>query len=517
MQILLITLFILPFFYKTFFWLYTIQLKDYRWDRFREYIFTPQWKRALFNFWFLIETPILLFTLLIYSNYNLEWVIFKMLFYLFILENIFVIGKIFRKKVFAPTFTTRTNLILITLLIIVWFIIYFSFFYPIFYFLILFTFVWTHFLILISNIILLPIVDYKKKKIINKAILKSKKYSKPIKIWITGSFWKSSVKEFLSFILSKEANTLKTPKNINSELWVSNFIINNLNNNFKYFVAELWAYKVWEIKLLWKIVNHKYWFLTWIWNQHLWLFWNIENTIKWKSEIIKKVIKNNWILYINYDNKNIQKIIFPKNLKYIKYWIEWKNLDAKSQIIKLKNWKTVFDFTYKNIKTKFKTYLLWKHNIVNLTWVIAFCIDLWIKIENLENYIKELEPIRNTLKIIEIDGNFIIDDSYNLSEDWLFAWIEVLSSFNWNKILVLDDIIELWKDSKKIHFEIWERIGNSWLVDKILYAWVNYEKDFLYWLSKSWFNFDNLITDLEDIKPWDVILLEWKWSKKFFN
>jgi hypothetical protein len=39
---ILLILAVLPILYKIIFWLYTIQLKEYRLDRFREYLSTPQ-------------------------------------------------------------------------------------------------------------------------------------------------------------------------------------------------------------------------------------------------------------------------------------------------------------------------------------------------------------------------------------------------------------------------------------------------------------------------------------------
>ena len=42
----------------------------------------------------------------------------------------------------------------------------------------------------------------------------------------------------------------------------------------------------------------------------------------------------------------------------------------------------MFNFTYKDIDKNFETNLIWEHNIINLTWIIAFCIDMWINIKN---------------------------------------------------------------------------------------------------------------------------------------
>ena len=44
--ILLLIVVFFPIYYKFSFWLYVIQLKEYRLDRFKEYFGTKQWKRA---------------------------------------------------------------------------------------------------------------------------------------------------------------------------------------------------------------------------------------------------------------------------------------------------------------------------------------------------------------------------------------------------------------------------------------------------------------------------------------
>ena len=45
-----ILLSILPLAYKLSFWLYVVQLKEYRCDRLKDYLKTPQWKKSSFQF-----------------------------------------------------------------------------------------------------------------------------------------------------------------------------------------------------------------------------------------------------------------------------------------------------------------------------------------------------------------------------------------------------------------------------------------------------------------------------------
>lgn len=530
MEILLIFLFILPISYKILFWTYTLQLKEYRFDRFREYLSTSQGKNAIFNFWFPTEFIVFLATFTIFINPIFDSILFQVVFYFLCIENIFVLWKIFRKNVLKPVFTWRTVLLLLVLDFIIFLSIYLIFDNSpeLIYSFLIWSLLFPYLLIFISNIILLPLVKYQKNKLINRAINKSKNNPNPIKIWITWSYWKSSVKEFLSSILENEWKLLKTPENINSEMWVSWVIISKLDNTYDYFVAEMWAYRIWEIALLWEIVNHKYWFLTAIWNQHLGLFWWIENTKKAKTEIAKKVLENWWNLYINYDDENIRNSDLKEWLNVVKYGLERTppallppqvrgiegELDASSKIINCQNWETEFEFSYKWENKIFKTNLIWKHNILNITWVIAFCIDLWINKENIAKYLLHIKSPKNTLEIIKKSDLVLIDDSYNLSENWLLAWIEVLNTFSWEKILVLDDILELWKEAKNIHFEIWKKIAEEKLIDKIVLVWVNYKKYFINWLINWWFKSENILKNLEKIDKNSVILFEWRGTRK---
>ena len=515
----LLILSILPFIYKYSFWLYLIQLKEYRWDRFRDYLVTPQWRSAIINIWSIIEFPLFIMTLLIFIDSPFEHIIFPVFFVFLLIQNLFVIRKIIKNKLIKPKITSRLILTALIVFLLIWidlsYIISNNIFNTIYSFILLLYLI-APFLIFLAIFLTLPIVNYFKNKKINQAIEISKKDSKTIKIWITWSYWKSSVKEFLASILEQDWNTLKTPENINTELWVTNIVINKLTNKFKYFVAEMWAYKRGEINLLWKIVNHKYWFLTAIWNQHLWLFWSKKNIKNAKSEIANSVLKNNWTLYINWDNKKINQTNFNRNLNIVKYWKN-KCADAKFTILSIENGVTKFTFEYKNNKTTFETSLLWEHNIINITWVIAFCYDIWIKTTQIKKYLLNIKTPKNTLRIHKINNYRLIDDSYNLSDASIFTWLNVLNSFKWNKVLILDDILELWPISKDFHFELWKDIAKKYNKIQILYIWINYKKEFIKWLINWWYEKSLILKNQYTIIPWSTILFEWRGTRKYLK
>ena len=529
----------LPFLYKLSFWLYVIQLKEYRFDRLKEYLFTPQWKKAVFNFWFYLEI-IVFFESILFAMWKLDYkTMYYSLVFLLQFESLYVFYKIFTLKFPKPKFTKRMIILawinLLTILIV---------------FLEIFLIPNSALLIIPKFLVFLPVVvifwneltwiffDKAKEKIFKKAEEKMKNIN--IKtIWITWSYGKSSTKEFLWKLLENKFNVIKTPKNINTEIWVSNFILKNLDNEIKkskkepIFIVEMWAYSKWEISRLWKIVNHQDAFLTWIWNQHIWLFGSQQNLIDAKCEIWEKVLENKWKLYLNSSNLNFDKNSF--NLKD-KIWIinfVWKTpsilskLLENNQIVKYpeefkitkidENWTR---FVFNN--QEFETNIIWVGQIENLIWCIKYALNNWISLETIKQTIKNLKLPEKTMniKIEKYEKPPLkyqittIDDTYNLSVNGLINWVETIQYFKWKKLLILDDILELGKDSHQIHRKIWQYLANK--IDEILLVWVNYTQDIINWLKQAWFKWKILQKPPHIVEDY-VILLEWRKAGKYLS
>ena len=107
-----------------------------------------------------------------------------------------------------------------------------------------------------------------------------------IKIAVTGSYGKTSVKHILTHILSSKYNTLTTEKNYNTELGLA-ISSKNINKKTEIFVAEFGAKNKGDITRLCKICKPDIAIITGICNQHLESFKSIENIIKTKSEILE--------------------------------------------------------------------------------------------------------------------------------------------------------------------------------------------------------------------------------------
>ncbi len=111
-------------------------------------------------------------------------------------------------------------------------------------------------------------------------------------IGITGSYGKTSTKEILYTILAEkfgENKVLKTKEHQNSEVGVSQCILNDLKPEHKIFVCEMASYNRGGIKLLCDIAKPKIGILTGINEQHMSTQGSQENIIKTKYELIESL------------------------------------------------------------------------------------------------------------------------------------------------------------------------------------------------------------------------------------
>ena len=105
-------------------------------------------------------------------------------------------------------------------------------------------------------------------------------------IGITGSFGKTSTKEILTHVLAAKFKVVKTRETTNTLIGVAKTVLFQLPLKTEVFVVEMGAYKIGEIASICRLVRPKIGVLTGINEQHLGLFGSQENIIKAKSELL---------------------------------------------------------------------------------------------------------------------------------------------------------------------------------------------------------------------------------------
>ena len=302
-------------------------------------------------------------------------------------------------------------------------------------------------------------------------------------ICITGSNGKTTTKELMFNILSKKYKVLKSIGNENNIIGVFN-TIKKLNNEYDFVIFELGMNHKDEITKLSKMTMPTTAIITNIGSSHIGNLGSKKNIYKAKMEIKEGLIGT---LIVNGDSKYLaRKKCYKCGTKY--------NNDLIAYNIYIGSSYLIFNiYLDKEYEVFFKSPT--KEYIPLILEVIKVGIDNNIDIFTILKVIKEYKSYDKRLNKIILKNYTIIDDSYNASYESVKCGLNSLKKIDNEKIIILGDMLELGKFSKKYHKKI-NKILND--IDKKEVLTVGYYSKYIY--SKHFNNNKELISYLNSIK-----------------
>jgi MurE/MurF fusion protein len=288
-------------------------------------------------------------------------------------------------------------------------------------------------------------------------------------IAITGSCGKTSLKELVGKTLNKISNTTYSQKSFNNKFGVPLSLF-NLRQNDEFGIFEIGMDKKGEIDYLSKIIKPELGVITNISYAHAKNFKNIRQIALAKSEIIKN-IKDGGGLVLNADDQfyNLHKKIARKRkLKIYSFSIKKKNCDVYLNFIKKNRFKYKISLNIKKSNKYFYLNSNYENDIKNLLAAVLI-ISIFKDITKLDSnifYNHKTPSGRGDISRVQIfKKNFsLVDESYNsnpLSLKTALKNFDSISANNSQKHLILGDMLELGKHSKKLHIEISKSINGT--------------------------------------------------------
>jgi MurE/MurF fusion protein len=288
-------------------------------------------------------------------------------------------------------------------------------------------------------------------------------------IAITGSCGKTSLKELLGKTLSKMGDTTYSRKSFNNKFGVPLSLF-NLNQNDEFGVFEIGMDKKGEIDYLSKIIKPEIGVITNISYAHAKNFKNIKQIALAKSEIIKN-IKDGGSIVLNADDQfyNLHKRIAQKRkLKVYSFSMSKKNCEVNLDYIKKEKLKYKILLNVNKSKKYFYINSNFENDIKNLLAAVLV-ISIFKDIKKLDNNIfynhKKLTGRGDISRIKIFKKNLnLIDESYNSNPLSLKTALKNFDSIkikNSKKHLILGDMLELGKHTKKLHKAISKTINNT--------------------------------------------------------
>lgn len=286
------------------------------------------------------------------------------------------------------------------------------------------------------------------------ASYKRDEYNIPL-IAITGSTGKTTTKDLISDILSTKYIVLKNEGNHNNHLGLPETLF-KLNSTHQVIVTELGMNHFGEIAYLSNICKPNYAVITNIGTAHIGYLGSKKNIFKAKLEILEGM--NNGCLLVNGDDELLRKIRVPNNIKLIKEGIKDNSLNIAN--VFYDTTKTTFNLMIDGIDYPFVFNVPGKHLLIDVILAIKIGLIFGVEIENIINTVANYQPIVGRMNIVESDKCTVIDDSYNSSYEALIGSLELLKKINKPKIIILGDILELGRYSKKIHKKINKQLSD---------------------------------------------------------
>jgi len=288
-------------------------------------------------------------------------------------------------------------------------------------------------------------------------------------ISITGSSGKTSLKELIGKSLNKISQTTYSPKSFNNKFGVPLSLF-NLRKKDDFGIFEIGMDKKGEIDYLSKIIKPDVGVITNISYAHIKNFKNINQIALAKSEIIKN-IKNDGYLILNRDDKFYnfhKKIGQKKDLKILSFSLN--NKSATTNLVSISQEKSKYKITI-NINKKKKLFYFnsfFENDLRNLLASITI-ISIFKDINKLDKNIFYDHKVTNgrgdIVKVKLFKKNlYLVDESYNsnpLSLKSAIKNFDMIKVDNSKKHLLLGDMLELGKYSKKLHIEIGKIINKT--------------------------------------------------------
>lgn len=277
--------------------------------------------------------------------------------------------------------------------------------------------------------------------------------SNVLKIAITGSYGKSSVKEILKTLLMQKFRVLSTPASFNTPLGIA-LTTDKLDSTHDIFIAEMGARQKGDIDTICKIFKPDIGLLTGVNYQHLETFKSIENTMETKFELFNNLSKKGKAFFSS-DNENSVKLFNRfKGEKYISGLNETGDNFLSASDITTNSSGTTFTINAKGYRPiKCNTVLLGKHSIMNILLAVSVALKIGLNEEEVERGINRLNFFGHRLELVPTNKDVtIIDDSFNSNEDGINAAIEVLNLFSGRKIVVTPGLVELGKRQNTVNY-----------------------------------------------------------------
>lgn len=269
-----------------------------------------------------------------------------------------------------------------------------------------------------------------------------------VKVGITGSFGKTSVKNFAAVILSEKYRVLATPASYNTPVGIAR-TVNEGGLDCDIFLAEMGARRKGDIAALCDLVCPTVGAVTGVTCQHLETFGSQEAIRAEKGELARRA----------------EKCVLGRtaaDMDAADALVMGRDFDAEDVQLSLDG--TRFTLRLPDGSMSVFVPVLGRHAAENVAIAAALCSLLGMSAEEIEAGIRRIAPVPHRLERRDANGLVILDDGYNCNAEGARNAVEVLKLAAGKKVVVTPGIVELGQLEEEVNRRLGAQLAGLDLV-----------------------------------------------------
>lgn len=274
-------------------------------------------------------------------------------------------------------------------------------------------------------------------------------------ICVTGTNGKTTVKEFISSILSQNHTVLKTMGNLNNHIGLP-LSISRMRGDETVIVTEMGSNAEGDIKTLCEIVYPEFGVVTNVGPAHLEGFGSLEMVRKTDLEILDYVS----VVSLNADDEFLMKGANHFNGRMITYGIR-EDADVAAREIMLQKRNSAFSLCFREEDSiEINLNLAGFFNISNALAAASITHAYGIEPLQIKSGLESFDGVPMRFEIKDISGAVVISDVYNANPASMEESIrELIRLKRYRTIAVLGDMLELGVYSEEAHAELVKKLS----------------------------------------------------------
>ncbi len=244
---------------------------------------------------------------------------------------------------------------------------------------------------------------------------------------ITGSYGKTSIKNFVAQILSTKFKVHATPRSVNTLGGIMGDVNNNLEKDTEIYVCEAGARESGDIYDITTFIEPQTVVVGKVGEAHIEYFKTLKNIITTKLEIMQSPRLQKAFVHTSVTDEPHDKVTFFGDE------ISDVNADLNGCDFKMK---------FKDSTLDLHTDILGEFQTMNIAVAIRVAKSFGMSDEEIVNAVKALEPVEHRLQMIKAGGKLILDDGYNGNIDGMLEGIRLCSLHEGRKVIVTPGLVE---------------------------------------------------------------------------